>query len=414
MTHAGAFVKRHDGPIGDLSDKNIALWHSHGRYYNQDDDRWQWQRPRLFGTVEDLYTSSYVVPFLIPMLENSGAYVMTPRERDTSPIEIIIDGDGGLAAHDGYHEHSGKHSWEGTSTTGFAYHKPTLLKGDNPFKQGTTRMVHAVAENDEPSTAQWRTRIPKSGTYAVYISYATLPESSSDVTYHVNAADGRHSFTVDQRKGGGTWVYLGSFPFSASGHNRAIVELTNQTSTGKGVITADAVKIGGGMGNVARKGALADYNVSGYPRFSEAARYYLQWAGAPDSVYCESNGENDYTDDFKSRGLWVNWLLGGSTKLPKREGLGIDIDMSMGFHSDAGLTTADSIIGTLGIYCTERRGRFADGRSRLLSRRLTDSIVSSVVRTASVNYRPDWTRRKMRDKSYAEARMPQVPSMLLE
>lgn len=409
---AESFVKRHDGPQGALTGKTIALWPSHGRYYNQETDRWQWQRPRLFGTVEDLYTSSYVLPFLIPMLENSGAYVMTPRERDTSPMEIIIDGDGGLAF-DGYHEHSGKHHWKDAGIPGFAHHNATLLDHDNPFVQGNARMVRSVTKHDNVSTAQWHATIPKSGTYAVYVSYVSLPESVSDANYTVLAADGRHSFTVDQRKGGGTWVYLGSFPFTADKRHHAIVELTNHSSE-KGMVTADAVKIGGGMGNVARHGANADYNVSGYPRFTEAARYYLQWAGAPDSVYCVTEGESDYTDDFKSRGLWVNWLLGGSEKLPGQEGLGIDVDMAMGFHSDAGQATADSIIGTLGIYCTERRGRFADGRSRLLSRRLTDSIVSSVVRTASSRYRPDWTRRKMRDRPYAEARMPQVPAMLLE
>lgn len=49
---------------------------------------------RLFGTVEDLYTQSYVLPLLVPMLENAGAYVMIPRERDLSVHELIIDRDG--------------------------------------------------------------------------------------------------------------------------------------------------------------------------------------------------------------------------------------------------------------------------------------------------------------------------------
>ena len=110
------------------------------------------------------------------------------------------------------------------------------------------------------------------------------------------------------------------------------------------IITADAVKIGGGMGNIARRisnegatenlkssdtrnlqnthtGNIQDrvtysplstinYQLSNYPRFCEAARYWLQWAGIPDSVYSESNGKNDYTDDYKCRGIWVNYLSG--------------------------------------------------------------------------------------------------------
>ena len=65
-----------------LSGRHIALWQSHGRVYSADKARWQWQRPSLFCTTEDLLTQSFVVPLLMPMLENAGALVYTPRERD--------------------------------------------------------------------------------------------------------------------------------------------------------------------------------------------------------------------------------------------------------------------------------------------------------------------------------------------
>lgn len=52
------------------------------------------------------------------------------------------------------------------------------------------------------------------------------------------------------------------------------------------------------------------YEVSGYPRFTEGARYWLQYAGFPDTVYTQSKGVNDYTDDYKSRGVWVNYSGG--------------------------------------------------------------------------------------------------------
>ena len=39
---------------------------------------WEWQRPRLFCTTEDLFTQSFVIPYIIPMLENAGAIVYTP------------------------------------------------------------------------------------------------------------------------------------------------------------------------------------------------------------------------------------------------------------------------------------------------------------------------------------------------
>lgn len=55
----------------------------------------------------------------------------------------------------------------------------------------------------------------------------------------------------------------------------------------------------------------------------------------PDSVYSPSHFENDYTDDYRSRGLWVNWLAGGSSVLPSQPGLGIPVHLAFAFHSDA-------------------------------------------------------------------------------
>lgn len=55
-----AFVTKVDAPTVryGLAGKNIALWQSHGRYFDQKEQRWKWQRARLMGTVEDLYPQS--------------------------------------------------------------------------------------------------------------------------------------------------------------------------------------------------------------------------------------------------------------------------------------------------------------------------------------------------------------------
>jgi hypothetical protein len=76
-----------------LEGNHIALWQSHGRYYRQEKDDWYWQRPRLFCTTEDLFSQTFVIPFIIPMLENAGAVVFTPRERDYQTHEVIVDND---------------------------------------------------------------------------------------------------------------------------------------------------------------------------------------------------------------------------------------------------------------------------------------------------------------------------------
>ncbi len=390
-------------PAG-LDGKNIALWQSHGWYFEQSLNRWEWQRARMFGTVEDLYTQSYVLPFLMPMLENAGAYVMSPRERDVNTTEIIIDNDKSDYTKGSFKLHDGKDT---ESTKGFAYTKAMLENGDRPFDAGT-----AVSFTD--GTAKWTADVPSQGTYAVYVSYATTPTSSEAAQYSVHASDGEHNFKVNQQMGGGTWIYLGQFPFE----DKVEIELANAGGPGSSV-SADAVKIGGGMGNVGRKpsvipqGMACEYTVSGYPRFTEASRYFLQWAGAPDSVYTPTEYENDYNDDYRSRGMWVNWIAGGSSMLPGKDGLKIPVDLSFAFHSDAGTFKGDTIVGTLGIYSTAGN-RLANGSDRLASRDYTDLVMTNIVNDVRSTFEPEWARRGMWDKQYAEARTPEVPAMLLE
>lgn len=395
-----------------LDGANIAVWQSHGWYFEPKLNRWEWQRARIFQTVEDLYTQSYVMPYLMPMLENAGAYVISPRERDTSRFEAIVDNDGALAT--GTYAESGP--W-GSDINGFAHVKAELHNGDNPFREGTVRKAPLSGSDNPTSVATWSADIPHKGDYAVYVSYKTLENSTPAAKYTVHAADGDHHFTVNQRMGGGTWIYLGHFPLNSG--KSEIVELSNAGDNRRTVVTADAVKIGGGMGNVARivkepvDSIDYKYVLSGYPRFTEGARYFMQWAGAPDSVFTPSDYVNDYTDDYRSRGLWVNWLAGGSSMLPDREGLNIPIDLSFAFHSDAGTTMNDSIIGSLGIYCTQG-DTLANGTSRMAARDLTNLVISQITEDVRNRFEPNWTRRGMWDQSYYEARVPQVPAMLLE
>lgn len=66
------------GKQSDLTERNIALYPSHGLYYNRHRDEWIWQRATLWTTVEDLYSQEYV-RHIRRMLENAGATVYMPR-----------------------------------------------------------------------------------------------------------------------------------------------------------------------------------------------------------------------------------------------------------------------------------------------------------------------------------------------
>lgn len=251
------FVNPKKGLEGDI----IALWHSHGRYFKG--GSWQWQRVLLFQSIEDTYTMSYVLPFLVPMLENAGAYVMLPRERDYSPHEVIVDNDtnegGMLFSQTTYFEQNGVYGWATGDGEGFIYDLPDFRDTENPFENGTYRQVRTISSG-RPSIAAWCADIPEDGEYAVYVSYKSLPNSSTDAKYTVNYSGGSKDFLVNQTMGGGTWIYLGTFPLK-EGYSATtpVVTLTNLSSKGGDtVITADAVKIGGGMGNIARSVSRSD------------------------------------------------------------------------------------------------------------------------------------------------------------
>ncbi len=419
----------------------VAMWPSHGWYFEPKLNRWEWQRARLMQTVEDMYTHSYVLPFLIPMLENAGAYVWNARERDTHNYGAVVDNDGGVAQ-SGYSELNGKQKWQDGKEPGFAYQRTEYKDFENPFTEGTYRMVKAEKDKKKLSTATWDVDMPYAGEYAIYISYKSLPNSAHDVTYTVNSQSGARQFRVDQTMAGGVWVYLGTFPL-AQGVNKAVVEVSNLSDDKDAVITADAIKVGGGKGNIVRRVALpteenrriaaeqenekylgkegVEYSYIGsgnHPWFHLGSRYYLQWAGFPDTVYSTSHGINDYTDDYRSRGEWVNYLAGGSDVLPDRGGLKVPVDISFCLHTDAGSTPDDEIVGTLLIYCTnsggKKFGKYANGTPRELSRRYCNLLSTEIVKDIRAKWEPNWTRRGMWDRSYYEARVPEVPAVLME
>lgn len=495
VTALKPYARPRHGMEGDI----IALWHSHGRYFKG--GAWQWQRANLFQSIEDTYTMGYVLPFLVPMLENAGAYVLLPRERDYSRHEVIVDNDtnddGMLFSQTTYFEQNGSRAWQTGEGEGFIYDLPDFRDTENPFENGTYRQVQTV-HSGKTSVAAWYADIPEDGEYAVYVSYKSLPNSTTDARYTVNYSGGSREFSVNQTMGGGTWIYLGTFPLK-EGYSTTtpVVTLTNFSEKGgETVVTADAIKIGGGMGNIARSSSRADidydpstpvksesvatnntagnknvsegedaeeiddadddseedddeevsdedesddedpdadqpaatvvqpaplpsgrkpvFTTSGLPRYLEGARYWMHWAGFPEKVYSPFHGNDDYKDDYTSRGHWVNYLAGGSRVLPNHEGLKIPVDIAFALHSDAGKRADDSTVGTLGIYYTNNGASYTDGTPRSNSRILTDMLMRQITNDIRKTYEPNWTRRSMWDKSYLEARVPEVPTTLIE
>lgn len=405
-------------PTKGLNEKNIVLWHSHGWYYNIKLERWEWQRPRLFQSVEDLIPMSFTIPYLIPMLENAGANVFVPRERDIQTNEVVVDNDtpadqitkSRFIARDGE-----RLSWQKSEEPGFGIGEPPYKINENPFKLGKTLFTYSNLAGD--AQCEWIPEIPAKGEYSIYISYKHSSENVPDARYTVYHAGGQTDFEINQQIGGSTWIYLGKFLFN-KGYNPQTgkVVLTNKSKEMGMTVSADAVRFGGGIGIVERNGTT-----SGRPKFTEGARYWLQYAGMPDTLIYNLNGnENDYNDDYQSRAEYGNYLFGnpyGPNRNRTEKGLGVPIDLSLAFHTDAGISRSDTTIGTLAIYSltsTDSQFVFPDGMSRIANRDFADLVQTQIVDDIRTKYDLVWTRRNLWEARYSESLRPNVPSLLLE
>ena len=144
--------------------------------------------------------------------------------------------------------------------------------------------------------------------------------------------------------------------------------------------------------------------LSGMPRWTEGARYWLQHQKTDSALWDLYDG-NEYKDDMKSRGLWVNSLE-------------TDVDLCVALHTD-GLDSGDdtTIVGTLVIYTAKdddgntvlRNGKDREKANRNLGDWIQTQLTEDL-RTLA----PEWTRRQLKEANYCESRVPVVPSIILE
>ncbi|MCC6547580.1 N-acetylmuramoyl-L-alanine amidase [Candidatus Sumerlaeota bacterium] len=401
-----------------LANRYLVMGPSHGWTWHKE-NRWQFQRARVYTIVEDLLPISFVNPFLMPMLENAGATVFATRERDYQTAEVIVDNDGvsNLSSF------TTEGDWTASGAKGWKGPRPAMLdEMTEPFTLGTT--LRATAKPDDAGTtigAHYLPYIPKQGQYAVYASWSHAPENSPSVPIVIRHLGGETTVRVNEQAGGSTWIFLGFYRFEKGvdfSHGSVSIMASGAA---EGIVTADAVRFGGGMGNVAPMDTI-----SGKPRYAEGARYFLQYAGAPAKlVYYISKFESeahfgtDYWTDIASRGEWANYLHGapdGPNVDRENPGLKVPIDLFFAWHTDAGFDQK-GLIGTLAIYYLrgdDGKDTFPDGRSRWLNRDLASLIQDEVVRTARVSYTSTWAKRALMDRNLGEARRANMPSMLLE
>ncbi len=275
---------------GALAGKTIYLSPGHGFYWSQVLNRWATQRGNNNSIVEDLVSIETLSQYLFPMLINAGARVVPVRELDLNTGLAVVDNGGAGYAETG----SG---FSDSSLMGWGSPPAVIADQTNPFTLGTNRLLEAAAT--ATASATYSAMLPADGEYNVYVSYTAFTYRVTDAHYVVKHPGGESHFRVNQRRSGGTWVFLGRFWFKAG--TAAQVQVLNDSTTVPGNVSLDAVRFGGGMGRIDR-----GTGVSGRPRFEESARYHAQLSGAPSTVYDYSDTDNN--DDVGTRSRFAAWV----------------------------------------------------------------------------------------------------------
>ena len=269
----GAFLRRGavaaPGSAGALAGKTIYLSAGHGFVWT--DFGWRTQRGNTNGLVEDLLTIEAVDQYLIPYLHAMGAYVVTVREADLRTERVIVDDDAATL---------GGSPTGGPGDVGWgAVALPIVSVSTAPCSSGGARSL--VSSAAQTGALVYAPAIPSSGYYQVYVSYVQGPDRAPDAHWVVHHSGGTTDFRLDQRRHGSTWVLLGEFHFEqgADPESAAVHVLDDSASPGT-IVSADAVRLGGGLAVHDRGGGT-----NGRPMYEQAARYYTQWSGAPTSVF---------------------------------------------------------------------------------------------------------------------------------
>jgi len=374
------------GAEGALSGKTIYLSQSHGWYYHESYDSWLTQRPNLFDTVEDFHNPEGMNQYLMRYLLNAGAHVVTVRESDLLEEMVIVDDAGSGYAETG--------AWADSDEDGFAAGQAPYAYGTDPFELGGARQAATAAA--ATATARWTAEIPRAGRYNVYVSYPQDPQAAPDAHYVIHHPGGDSDVHVDQRRHGSTWAYVGRFWFEAgSDADHGSVELLNDSSDSSALVSADAVRFGGGVGDVQREGTL-----SGHERWEEAAIYYTQYAGAPTSVYDPYSDGNG--SDPSSRSRFADW--------EHEDG---EDALYFSWHSNAGggQGTSTYIYGP----CAPGEGCGFTGYEG--SEEFAEFVQENLVDAITAQWQADWSDRGVRVAYFSEvspSNNDEMPAALIE
>lgn len=342
--------------FGALAGKRIAISPGHG-YYWHSTLGWTTQRGVIDGLIEDIHTAEICNQYLIPFLGNLGADVVMTREHGETAPDGVVDNDGGAP---GYVETG---SWTTSASSGW--------NGSGYRYVSTNAAV-------ETATATWTIPVAKEGLYPVFVWFRAGTNRTTAATYRIEHTGGISTAIADQTRDNLTWVHLGNYWF-APPHAR--ITLSNQ-SPASGVVIADAMRLGGGLGSIVRGGTT-----SNQLRWKEAARYWAQYAGAPSSVWDSVSTGQDNDDDVSTRPRFAEWRTA---------------DAFVSLHTNAG--------GGAGTETYIYNGGATPGSSSL-----SQAVHTQLIADLTSAWNAAWVDRGQKQANFGEVRhLATMPGILIE
>lgn len=372
---------------GALNDKVLFISQAHGWIDYDDFREWSTQRGITHGIVEDFVNSEAMNQYLLDYLDLAGATVFTLRERDMNTDMLIVD-----EADPAYSETGDSNLFNDSGANGFANGQAPYAATNDPFRDngGTDRII--TTSTSETAFAQWDLDVPNDGYYHVYVSYSGVGNRPTDAKYTVRHGGIDTQFTVNQQVHRYVWNHLGRFYFTAQGDNH--IRLSNQSAQAGTTVSADAVRLGGGMGDVIghNNGTL-----STHPRWEEGARTWVQYQGASSTVYASG--------DVSARSRFADW-----------KHYSAEDSVYVSWHSNAATGSARGT-NTYIYSSNPPNGTYDDTQAIAGSPELQSAIHDEIINDIRTAWDSQWQDRGLRSAYFGEVNPnhnDEMPSVLIE
>ncbi len=288
---------------GVLSGKVVFMNSGHGWIF--DPTYWRLQRG-VGNSMNEDYGNLDQLNFFADYCFNAGATVVSMRPLGHQTNEVILDNTDAAV------------TWAGTwsDSTSTIYWGAA---GNIPYR-------FASLAATESATATYTPTLPQAGFYPVYC-WVRHGTDRDDQLYRIRHTGGETQVRIPHYRVGNGWVYLGEYYFNAgsnSGNGAVVISNLRGSATG-GVVIADGIRFGNGMGSVNQGGGT-----SGYPREDESMRYWIKAnLGQGQSTALYDGAGNDESDSWSAPPKM-------SAEMNREDSGDIYDRIHISFHSNAG------------------------------------------------------------------------------